>query len=231
VSLKEAATEIGKAYEQKTSEHVQFNFAASGVLAAQIKQGAPVDLFISAGAPQTKELRDAGLLEGADTLVARNALVLIVPAAQKDSITGFERLGDPRIKRLAVGNPKLVPVGEYAMQTLAALKLTDAVKDRLIEGLNVRQVLDYVERGEVDAGIVYATDAIEAGDRVRVIATAPESSHDPIVYPAVLVKGSKNAASAAKFLEFFTSDQAQQILKSHGFTAANAAPPTTQATR
>ena len=113
--------------------------------------------------------------------------------------------------------------GDYAAQTLAALKLTDTVKDKLVFGINVRQVLFYVERSEVEAGIVYRTDALEAGDKVKLVATADESTHAPIVYPAVVIKGAKHADAGARFLEFLASDKAQAILAARGFKPAKAA--------
>jgi molybdate transport system substrate-binding protein len=103
---------------------------------------------------------------------------------------------------------------------LKKLKLSDALKDKLVYGSNVRQVLDYVSRGEVTAGVVYATDAKQAGDKVKVVATAPKDSHEPIVYPAVLVKKSRNAAAATRFLDHLGGEEARRILKERGFTPA-----------
>jgi len=151
--------------------------------------------------------------------------VLIVPADSKISLSGFEQLKDPAVKRVAIGEPKTVPAGQYAMQVLKSLNLESDLGSRLIYGLNVRQVLDYVERGEVSAGIVYATDALQAGPKVKVVATAKASLHEPVVNPAVVVKASAKKALAAKFLDYVLSDKGQGALAAHGFTrAAEAAP-------
>jgi molybdate transport system substrate-binding protein len=127
------------------------------------------------------------------------------------------------VKKLALGEPKTVPAGQYATQTLEKLKLTAPLSGKLVYGSNVRQVLDYVIRGEVTAGIVYATDAKQAGDKVKIVATAAEDSHDPIVYPAVVVKKSASAAAAKRFLDYATDDaEARRLLEARGFTRPKA---------
>ncbi len=120
-------------------------------------------------------------------------------------------------KKIAIGEPKSVPAGDYAMQTLTALKLADGVKDRLVLGSNVRQVLTYVEGGDVAAGIVYLTDAMESGNKVRVVATAEEKTHEPIVYPGVVIKASKKKDAALKFLDYLKTDKSQKTLADKGF--------------
>ena len=209
ISLKESATAIGKAFETDTGDKVEFNFGASGQLVQQITQGAPVDAFISAGQKQIDDLKTAKLAaDGPAQIIARNALVLIVPKQAKDAPISFETLAAPSVKRLAVGQPKTVPAGDYAMQTLTALKLDEKLKERLIFGNNVRQVLDYVSRGEVDAGIVYTTDAMEAADTVRVVATAPAESHKPIEYPAILINTSTKQKTGHAFLDYMMTAKA-----------------------
>jgi len=218
ISLKESLTAIGKQYEADTGDKVTFNFGSSGQLMAQIQSGAPVDVFVSAGQSQVDSLKKSGLLADSPArVIARNTLVLIVPKDAKNPPAAFADLAAPSIKHLAIGQPKTVPAGQYAMQTLTALKLADPLKDRLVFGENVRQVLDYVARGEVEAGLVYATDAREAAADVKVIATAPETSHDPIEYPAAVIKDTKHAASAAKFVDYLTTEKAQKILADSGF--------------
>ncbi len=219
ISLKESLQEIAKQYESDTSEKVDLNFGASGTLAAQIKQGAPVDLFISAANKQVDDLVAAGLAD-ADSrkAIAGNSLVLIVPKDQKNPPTKFEDLTDGRFKHIAIGEPKVVPAGQYAMQTLQKMGLDKALADRLVMGENVRQVLVYVQHGDADAGIVYSTDAAAAGQDVHVVATAPESTHDPITYPAVTLKAGQHDA-AKKFLDYVEGPKGQAILAAHGFTA------------
>ncbi len=147
-------------------------------------------------------------------MVVDNALVLIVPAAATAGPTSLADLaGDPG--KVAAGDPKSVPAGHYAQQTLAALRL--AVPQRVL-AQNVRQVLTYVEHGDVAAGLVYATDAKQAGDKVRVVATAPADTHDPIEYPAVTVAASAHAAAAGRFLDYLATPAARAVFAAHGFT-------------
>jgi molybdate transport system substrate-binding protein len=152
-------------------------------------------------------------------VIAGNELVLVVPADAADPPARFEDLADPRFKRVAVGHPATVPAGDYAMQALTALKLSDAVAERLVYGNNVRHVLVYVERGEVDAGVVYKTDALASAGRVKVAAAADPSWHEPIRYPAVVLKASRKQQAARRFLGFLAGDKAQGILRSKGFTS------------
>jgi molybdate transport system substrate-binding protein len=228
ISLKDALTGIAREYESQTGDHVEFNFKSSGDLAAQIQNGAPVDLFISAANKQVDDLNTAGMVDIASRkVIVGNQLVLIVPADAKNGPKSFDDLKDSSVTKIAIGEPKTVPAGAYAMQTLMALKLADALKPRLIYGINVRQVLDYVERGEVAAGLVYATDAKEAGDKVKIVAAAAENTHEPIIYPAVIVKASKQKDTAGKFLEFLGTDKVQAEFIAQGFSPASAAVPTT----
>jgi molybdate transport system substrate-binding protein len=227
ISLKEALTDAAKAFEADTGDHVEFTFGASGQLAAQIANGAAVDLFISAAEKQVGDLTKAGLVESnSRQVVAGNSLVLIVPADQHDGPTAFDQLADATLKRLALGEPKTVPAGQYAMQVLKSAHVADRMGDRIVYGANVRQVLDYVERGEVTAGIVYATDARQSGDKVRVVATAGEDMHEAIVYPAVVLKESSKKPTAGRFLDYLVSEKGQRYLSAHGFTA-----PTVPASR
>jgi molybdate transport system substrate-binding protein len=219
ISLKEAVTEVAAAYKAEGRGEVQFIFGSSGQLQAQIEYGAPVDLFISAAHEQVDQLIEANRADGASKrLVAGNELVLVVPAATKSAPASIKDLADARYRRVAVGEPKSVPAGKYAMQSLQAAGLDETLKGRLVYGANVRQVLDYVERGEVDAGIVYATDAQESPDRVRVVARADPKSHDPIEYTAVLIVDSSRRKAAVDFLNYLRTEKARHILTSHGFT-------------
>jgi molybdate transport system substrate-binding protein len=223
ISMKDALIDAGHAFEAKTGDQLTFNFLASGPLMKQIEEGAPVDIFVSASHKQMDELKAKGLIDPVtERIIAKGELVLIVPVDEKDSPTNFAQLADSKFKRIAIGEPNSVPAGDYAMQTLRSLNLADVLKDRLQTAINVRQVLDYVERGEVDAGIVYRTDALSSGGKVRIVATADESTHKPIDYPAAVIKGSKAPAEAEKFLQYLGSSDGQGILKNHGFVAAAA---------
>ena len=218
-SLQDAMTEVEAAYE---SEHgaVDFrnNFGSSGTLAREIEQGAPVDLLVSAGAKPVDQLETEGLLAaGTRANLLRNALVLIAPANL--ALRGFDDLKGKQVRLIAIGDPASVPAGQYGQQTLTALQLYDDVKGKLVLGKDVRQVLTYVETGNADAGLVYATDA-QSSKSVRVVASAPEGSHDPIVYPMAEIKTTRNDATAKAFLAFLTSPEARAIFVKHGFTMA-----------
>jgi molybdate transport system substrate-binding protein len=220
-SLKDAFGEIGKRYESGTGAKINFNFGASGALQRQIESGAPVDVFASAGIPQMNALATQGLIAPETRRdFARNTLVLIVPADSTSGITSFAdlaNLGGSKVARLAVGNPKTVPVGQYAEQSLTRLGLWKQLEPRLILAEDVRQALDYVARGEVDAGIVYASDVRATGDRVRIVATAPADSHDPILYPIAVVRESSRQEAAKAFIDVVMSDDGQRILEKYGF--------------
>jgi molybdate transport system substrate-binding protein len=220
ISMKEGMLEIEKAYADQGGSPIEFAFGSSGQIANQIKNGAPIDVFISAADKQVDDLIKAGAVD-ADTrqVVAGNSIVLIVSKQAKDAPKTFKDLADPRFTKIAIGEPKTVPAGQYAMQVLTAEKIADVLDERLVYGSNVRQVLDYIVRGEVSAAIVYATDARQAGDQVKVIATADAKSHDAVRYPAILVKASKAKDAGRKFLEFLAGDKAQAILKSRGFAS------------
>jgi molybdate transport system substrate-binding protein len=227
VSLKESLTQIGGAYEKKSGEKTQFNFGATGHLLTQIRDGAPVDAFISASDEQMNQAESQGLVDSATrTIIAGNEMVLIVPRDSKLQLRSFDKIAGAAVKRLAIGQPKTVPAGAYATQVLKHLKLDSAVGDRIVYGESVRQVLDYVARGEVDAGIVYATDAREAGDEVRVVATAQPTWHEPIHYVAAVVQASKHADKARSFIGFLQGTAAQRILADHGFTSPTTKPAT-----
>lgn len=216
-SLSDALADTEAAYKQ-TQANVEFsnNFGSSGTLAVQIDQGAPVDLFFSAAAKTMDELEFKGLIiAGTRHNLLRNTLVLIAPLDSK--LRDFQGLTDGSIRVIALGDPASVPAGHYGHQTLAALHLLDRLNQKLVLGKDVRQVLTYVETGNADAGLVYATDA-QASGKVRVVATAPEFTHDPIVYPVAVVKGSRNEEASRKFLEFLDSRTAKAIFVKHGFT-------------
>jgi molybdate transport system substrate-binding protein len=193
------------------------NYGASGALVTQIEQGAPVDVFLSAASKPMNELESRGLLTaGTRSNLVRNSLVLIAP---KDSrLQDLQGLTGNQVRVIAVGDPASVPAGQYGQQTLASLQLMDKVKSKLVMAKDVRQVLGWVETGNADAGLVYATDAATSSG-VRVVMTVPESTHDPIVYPAAVIRGRPEESSARQFVEFLATPAAQSIFQKHGFTA------------
>nr|NJM04303.1 molybdate ABC transporter substrate-binding protein [Desulfobacula sp.] len=222
ISLKNAFEEIGKLYESKTGTACIFNFGASGDLLKQIVGGAPVDIFASAAKKDMDEADSQGLaLAGTRVDFALNSVVLVVPADAKTSLHSFEGLNSAEIKKIAVGNPKSVPAGRYAEDVFNFYNITASIKDKFIYTENVRQVLDYVARAEVDAGVVYATDAAARSKEVKIVAAAPEPSHKPVVYPITVVKGSKNETGAKAFIDLVLSDEGRAVLQKYGFKSGN----------
>jgi molybdate transport system substrate-binding protein len=220
ISLKDALDEISHLYSSEhPSAEVHFNLGGSGTLQRQIEQGAPVDIFISASPKEMDSLQSQGLLLP-DTRknLARNSVVLIVPAG-RTSIPGFQDLTKAVVKTVAVGEPQTVPAGKYAQEVLTHFGIYDQLKPKLVLAKDVRQVLTYVETENADAGIVYATDA-KISKKVTVVATAPEDSHSPVVYPAAVIKNSKNAAGAKAFLDFLASEKARTVFQKYGFIPA-----------
>ncbi|MEH2324151.1 MAG: molybdate ABC transporter substrate-binding protein [Nostoc sp.] len=219
-SLKDALEEIKPLYQQsKPNININYNFGASGALQQQIEQGAPADIFISAGKKQVDALEQKGLLlTGSRTNLANNSLVLIV-AQDVVGITSFANLTDSKIKKIAIGEPRSVPAGQYGEEVLKNLKLYDQLKSKFVFGNNVRQVLAAVESGNAQAGIVYATDA-KTSNKVKVVVTAEEKLHSPIVYPVTIIKASKNISAAKQFVQFLSGSQAKTVLRKYGFIVA-----------
>jgi molybdate transport system substrate-binding protein len=221
-SLTDAMKEIGKEFEKRNPGiTVQFNFGASGALQQQIEKGAPVDVFASAGVKEMDTLARTGKIEAATRCdFAGNSLVLLVPAGKRS--IKWEDLAGARIQRVAISNPDSVPSGRYAKETLTRKNLWTAVQPKAIMGQNVRQTLTYIANGEVDAGIVFATDAFIEKRRVTVAQTAiPVKDHDPIIYPVAAIAGSRHAAVARRFATFLEDRTAQSTLKRFGFTSPN----------
>jgi molybdate transport system substrate-binding protein len=217
-SLKDALTDVKSVYQQRTSNiDIKYNFGASGALQQQIEQGAPVDVFISAGKKQMDALEQKGLiLPGTRTNLANNRLVLIVPDNSTLNINSLSTLTDPKVKRIAVGEPRSVPAGQYADQVFQKLNIYEQVKPKLVFANNVRQVLASVESGNADAGLVYASDA-KISNKVKVAVVVDEKYHSPIVYPMAVLKNSKNVDVAKEFVKFLSTDQPQSILQKYGF--------------
>jgi molybdate transport system substrate-binding protein len=209
---------VGQAFEKtRPGVKVTFNFAASGPLLAQIQQGAPVDVFASADQETMDRAAKAGLLaDGTRADFARNALVLIVPATAIAVPQKLADLGGASYKRIATGTPSSVPVGRYTVAAVQDAGLAAALAPKWIYGESVRQVLNYVARGEVDAGFVYRTDALIEKDKTRIALTVPTST--PVSYPIAQVATSKNAAVGKDFVAFVRSDAGQRILDGFGFS-------------
>jgi molybdate transport system substrate-binding protein len=218
-SLQDALAGVESMYA-KSHAGLEFrnNFGPSGTLAVQIDQGAPADVFLSAAAKPMDDLEAKGLIvAGTRSNLLRNTLVLIAPL--DSGLHDFQGLTESSVRSIALGDPASVPAGQYGRQTLASLHLLDRLNAKLVLAKDVRQVLAYVETGNADAGLVYGTDA-RISSKVRVVANAPDSAHDPIVYPVAVVKGSRNEQAARGFVDYLGSADAKATFVKHGFTIA-----------
>ena len=215
-ALKEVAGQFEKTHP---GTKIVCNFAASGPLLQQIAQGAPVDVFASADQKTMNQAQEKGLIVPASRKnFVTNTLVLIAPEKSGLSLAGLGDLASPGVKRVALGNPATVPVGRYTQEALTKAGSWETLIPKYIYGESVRQVLDYVSRGEVDAGFVFATDAGIAKGKVKTVAGV--QGHQPIIYPVALVAASQKKALAQDFLDFVMSPAAQEIFKKYGFGPA-----------
>ena len=219
ISMKEAVEELGRRFApSRPGVVLRYNFGASGELQKQIEAGAPIDVFVSAAERQMDALERRGLIVP-DTrrVFAENALVAVVPADATFVIATPADLVHPRVGRVVIGNPKTVPAGQYAEESLTALGLWAQLGPRLVFAENVRQALEYVARAEVDAGIVYATDAALRRDRVKEAFRLSESTHRPIRYPVAVVKDTRHPDPSDAFVRFIAGPAARPVLERLGF--------------
>ena len=216
-SLTNAFKELAPLFEAKhPGSKVLLNFAASDALVQQVAKGAPVDVLACADQESMDKAETQKLLTaGSRQNFAGNSLVLIVPTDSDLTIRSVADLAQASVTRIAMGNPASVPAGRYAQQALEQGKLWSAVQPKAIYALSVRQSLDYVARGEVDAGFVYNTDAAIQKNKVRVVSTVPSTV--AITYPAAVIASSKNAALAQQFIDFTLSSAGQAVLGQYGF--------------
>jgi molybdate transport system substrate-binding protein len=219
MSLKNGFQEIGKVFEAKHGGvKVRFNFGASGDLIRQIEGGAPVSLFASASPREMDELESRGLIiSGSRFDFASNSLVVVVPSGSSYRISSFADLASDGVKRIAVGNFKTSPAGRYAEEAFQYYRILPSIKDKLIFTENVRQALDYVARKEVDAGIVYATDAKLRIKEAKIAAVADIRSHGRITYSLAKIKNSSDEKLAGEFMDFMLSKEGLKILDKYGF--------------
>lgn len=215
-SLKDAIAKIQQLYTQQQPVTITNNFGASGSLQQQIEQGAPVDIFISAATTQMDALQQKELiLTDTRKNILSNQVVLIAPK-NSNLVSNFKYLTSARVQKIALGEPKSVPAGKYAQEVLTFYNIFNQIKPKIIYAKDVRQVLTYVETGNVDAGIVYITDA-KLSD-VKIVAIAPANSHSPVVYPVAVIKASKNINAAKKFVQFLSTKPASDMFNKYGFT-------------
>ena len=216
-SLTDAFKDIEPAFE---AEHpgvdVVMNFASSGALYRQIEQGAPADVYASANPKWMKKAVDNGFAaQDAVKIFARNSLVLSTPADNPAGVKSLKDLTGDKVKTIGIGTPKTVPAGQYAKEALEAAKLYETLTPKFIFAESVRQVLDYLSRGEVDCGFVYGTDAVKGGDKVKIIEEIPLKK--PVTYPIATLKETKDAKLATQFVDFVLSPKGQALLQARGF--------------
>jgi molybdate transport system substrate-binding protein len=218
-SLTEVMGEITSLYKiEKPNVTLNYNFASSGILQKQIEQGAEVDLFFSAGKKQMVALQEKGLLiDDTNVNLVGNSVVLIVKNDSKLGISDFKDAADNKIVKIALGEPKTVPVGQYSEEVFTSLNILDKVKSKAVYAKDVKEVLTWVETGNADAGVVYGTDA-KTSKKVKVVSIASDDLYKtPVVYPAAVIKASKNVEDTKTFLKFLSSDKAKKVFTTYGF--------------
>ncbi|MBD3867053.1 MAG: molybdate ABC transporter substrate-binding protein [Acidobacteria bacterium] len=218
VSLRDALNDAWRPIGAEEQVEIVLNAAGSGTLLRQIMQGAPVDLFISASPAELDELERAGLLvPGSRVTVATNRLVTILAPLGEPPVQ-FGDLAGPGITRVAIGNPRTVPAGRYAREALVSTGLWEPLQDRLVYAENVRQVVEYVARGDVDAGLVYSTDAELFRGRVRRGPEPPDGSYAPILYQAAILNEATEKEAAGELLELLLTERGRLTFRQYGFT-------------
>lgn len=217
-SMTDAVKEIGANYEKQHPDvKLMYNFGSSGALQSQIEQGAPADVFISAAQKQMNALEEENLIDKATRRdLLENKVVLIVPKNSTLVLDDFAAAATDKVSKIALGEPKSVPVGQYSEEIFTNLNVWADIKAKAVYASDVRQVLSWVEMGEVDCGVVYATDAA-ISDKVKVLLEAPAGTHKPVVYPAAMVSSSKNPEIAKDFLAYLSQDEQKAILAKYGF--------------
>lgn len=234
-SLTDVCGEIETKYEEENpGVDLIFSFGGSGALQAQIEEGAPADVFISAANKQMNALNEQGLMDSESIVqLLENKVVLVVPvkdgttetaekngmmaSAEVQAVTTFEDVATDKVTMIGLGEPGSVPVGQYAEEIFTTLGMLEAVKEKSNYGSDVRTVLSWVETGAVDCGVVYATDAYTT-DLVKIVCEAPEGSCKKAIYPAGVVKASENASAAEEFVAYLQTDEIMDLFESYGFS-------------
>ncbi|SDX05526.1 molybdate transport system substrate-binding protein [Marininema mesophilum] len=216
-SMTDTVTKLASLYEKEHPEiKILPTYASSGTLQKQIEEGAPGDLLLSAGEQEMRNLIQAHLINNRlHTNLLTNQLVLIAPST-KSKIKRFDDLKRSSIQQVIIGQPKTVPAGRYAKQTLTSLKLMDHLHSKMIFAGDVRQVLASVQTGNADAGLVYLTDTLGQMN-IRVIDSAPPKSHDPIRYPIGVIRNTEHPKEAKQLYKWLQSKKALQVFHQAGF--------------
>lgn len=218
-SLTDALDEIIAEYEKDANCTITPSYAGSGDLVQQIEGGAPCDIFISASKANMDQLEEGGYIDSETRQdMLTNTLTLISTIEKKDSVT-IDSLTTDAVGTIAVGEPETVPAGKYASQVFDNMQITDQLTDKIVYAKDVRAVLNYVETGDADCGFVYKTDALLIDDtKGAIIEDVDSSLHDPIVYPAAIMKEAPQAESAADFYDFLQTDFAKEVFEKYGFS-------------
>jgi molybdate transport system substrate-binding protein len=216
-SLTESMKEVAIGYEKESGDKVVFNFGASSTLARQIEEGAPADIFFSADEAKMDGLESKGLIEkGTRKDRLSNTLVIVVATEKGAAVNSPQDLAAPNIKRVALGDPRAVPIGVYAREYLEKSKLWDAIRPKVVATENVRAALAAVEAGNADASVVYKTDAA-ISKKVKVAFEVPMEEGPKIRYPMAMLKDAREPQAAKKFFEHLSSEEAGSIFKKYGF--------------
>jgi molybdate transport system substrate-binding protein len=216
-SLVNVLREIADAFQTAAPDvSVRLNVGASGTLLQQLAQGAPVDVFASADQATMDRAATRGLIQETSRRdFATSRLVLIEPAVDAVGLGSLHDLARPQVRRIAIGKPASVPAGRYARELLEDNHLWERLAPKFVPADSVRQVLDYVGRGEVEAGFVYATDALVMKDKVKVAASLAGAT--PVSYPIAVARGSRREDLASRFIAFLATPTAREIFGRHGF--------------
>ena len=218
-SLADVCEKLETVYEEENEGvELSFSFGGSGALQVQIEEGAPADVFISAARVQMDELLAQNLMDDGSVVdLLENKVVLIVPEGNPAGIASFEDV--LKAGMIGIGEVSSVPAGQYAQEIFTSLGIWEEVSAKANFGSDVRTVLSWVETGDVDCGVVYATDAY-TGQGIEIVCEAPEGTHSPVIYPAGVTAFSDNYDAACDFLAFLEGEQAGEIFAKYGFTGA-----------
>ncbi|BAY99924.1 molybdenum ABC transporter periplasmic molybdate-binding protein [Tolypothrix tenuis PCC 7101] len=216
--LKPVLEDVQKVYKQQQPNiNITYNFAASGVLQRQIEQGANIDVFIAASTKNMNELQQQGLLLSETRKNLIKSRIALIASKNTTGISSFQDLNKQIVKKIAIGEPRSVPLGMYAEEVFKYLGITEQVKPKLVYARSALEIVTFVESGNVDVGIVHDT-TVKTSDKVKILALAPEAAHSPVVYPVAVLKNSKNQVAAKSFVQFLFSKKAKSLYKNYGYT-------------
>lgn len=221
VGLRDVMLAIKQAYGQQVSGvTINYNFAASGVLRQQIEQGAPIDVALLASQTDMDALQSRQMLSsGTRKSLLKSEVALIVPRNSSD-IKQFQDLTKSSVQRIAIGEPRTVPIGQFAQEVFHYFGLTQQIKPKLVYAKSALEIISYVTSGNVDAGITHNTTAHQSHD-VKIVAIAPQKSHTPVIYPVAVLKNSKSPMAAKEFVRFLFSQEARSVFQGYGYTVMN----------